>query len=153
MKKITFYGSIILCCWMLVVNCTDQIGNEQEFRTSTTNDGIFIHISHGSEDPHRVLMALNMAAIMAEDRDVLLYFDIKGVEVVLKDSPDISYSHFPSSHTQIRALLDKKVPILACPGCLKAAGKSPDDIMPGIAVADKDKFFNFTSGRILTLDY
>jgi hypothetical protein len=28
-----------------------------------------------------------MAELMAEDRDVLVYFDIKGVEVVLADAP------------------------------------------------------------------
>jgi hypothetical protein len=42
---------------------------------------------------------------------------------------------------------------MACPGCLKAAGKSPADLAPGILVADKARFFSFTKGRILTLDY
>ena len=153
MKRITLYGVVLLCSWICLVNCTDQCGNEKGLTSTADRDGIFIHISHGTEDPHRVLMAFNMAVIMAESRDVLLYFDIKGIEVVLKESPDLSYSHFPSSHTQIQTLLEKKIPIFACPGCLKAAGKSPQDLMPGIAVADKDKFFNFTSGRILTLDY
>jgi predicted peroxiredoxin len=44
---------------------------------------LFSHISSGRNDPHRLLMALNMAAIMAEDKDVLVYFDINGVQVVL----------------------------------------------------------------------
>lgn len=116
-------------------------------------DGIFIHISRGSEDPHRVLMALNMAVMMAEDRDVLVYFDIEGIEVVLADSSDMTFGHFPSSHTQLVGLQEAGVPIFACPGCLKAAGKSPEDLAPGIQVAEKDAFFGFTEGRILTLDY
>ena len=74
-------------------------------------DGVFVHISHGSDDPHRLLMALNMAKIMADDHDVLVYIDIKGVDAVLKDSPD------------------------------------------EIQIADKNAFFDFTKGRILTLDY
>jgi len=153
MKSIIFCTVVVLCgliCW---VSCTDRVGSEKGIYSAATRDGIFIHISHGSEDPHRVLMALNMAVMMADSRDVLLYFDIKGVEVVLKESPEIKYDHFPSSHHQIQALLEKNIPILACPGCLQAAGKSPQDLMPGISVADKDKFFNFTAGRILTLDY
>jgi hypothetical protein len=36
---------------------------------------------------------------------------------------------------------------------LKAAGRTPADLMPGVKVADKDAFFSFTRGRILTLDY
>jgi hypothetical protein len=42
---------------------------------------------------------------------------------------------------------------MACPGCLKAAGKTAADLAPGIQVADKAAFFGFTKGRILTLDY
>lgn len=116
-------------------------------------DGVFIHVSHGSDDPHRVLMALNMASIMSEDRDVLVYFDIQGISVVLKDADDLSYSHFPTSKTQLAALPKKGVTLMACPGCLKAAGKAAADLAPGVQIADKDRFFSFTMGRILTLDY
>lgn len=116
-------------------------------------DGIFIHVSKGPEDAHRVLMAMNMAMIMSETKDVVMYFDIKGVNVLLKDAANITFSHFSGSHEQIKKLLAKGITIMACPGCLKAAGKSPKDLMPGIKVADKDKFFNFTKGRILTIDY
>jgi predicted peroxiredoxin len=116
-------------------------------------DGLLVHISHGVDDPHRVLMGLQMAAIMAQDHDVLVYFDINGVEVVYKDSKDLTYAHFESSHAQLNDLLDLGVPVLACPGCLKAAGKSLVDLMPGVQLADKDLFFTFTNGRIVTLDY
>jgi predicted peroxiredoxin len=98
-------------------------------------------------------MALKMAELMAADRDVLVYLDIHGIEVVLADAPDITFSHFPSSHTQIARLLELGVPIYACPGCLKAAEKTPEDLADGIQVADKEAFFDFTDGRILTLDY
>lgn len=116
-------------------------------------DGVFIHITRGPEDPHRVLMALNMATMMSEDRDVAVYFDINGVNAVLADAPDLTYAQFPSSKTQIATLLSRGVPLMACPGCLAAAGKSAADLAPGIQVADKQKFFSFTNGRILTLDY
>lgn len=119
----------------------------------TSRDGVFIHISHGADEPHRVLMALNMAAIMADDHDVLIYFDIKAVEVVLQDADDIEFAHFPSSLTQLKTMADKGVTLMACPGCLKAAGKSEADLADGIQLADKKKFFSFTKGRILSLDY
>ncbi len=116
-------------------------------------DGVFLHVTHGQEDPHWVLMALSMASIMAEDRDVLVYFDVKGVGVVLKDAKDLRYAQFPSSRKQLAELPKKGVTLMACPGCLKAAGKSKDDLAPGVELADKDRFFSFTKGRILTLDY
>lgn len=116
-------------------------------------DGAFIHISSGSNDVHRLLMGLQMAVKMSEDKDVLVYFDIKGIEAVLKDAKDFKFATFPSSKTQLTTLISKGITIMACPGCLKAAGKSEKDLMDGVKIADKEKFFSFTKGRILTIDY
>ena len=120
---------------------------------SQSRDGVFIHVSHGTDDPHRVLMALRMAEVMAEDHDVLIYFDIKGIGVVLKDAPDIQFDDFPPSRIQLQKLAELKVKMMACPGCLKAAGKTEADLASDIKLADKQVFFSFTKGRILSLDY
>lgn len=117
-----------------------------------SRDGVFIHISHGPEDPPRLWMGLQMAGMMADDHPVLVYFDIKAVEAVLRDARDVQYAHFPSLKTQLAELAKQGVTLMACPGCLKAAGKSPAELAPGVQVADKAKTFHFTSGRILTLD-
>jgi len=116
-------------------------------------DGVFIHVSHGPEDPHRVLMALAMANRMAADHDVLLYFDIDGVRLLVADAPALELPPFPSAKAQIASLLAQKVTIMACPTCLQVAGETPADLAPGIVVADKAKFFSFTTGRIISLDY
>ncbi|MDX9942244.1 MAG: DsrE family protein [Bacteroidales bacterium] len=116
-------------------------------------DGVFIHISSGYDDPHRALMPLKMATLMAEDKDVLVYMDIEAVKLLVKDARDLSHANFESAHTYIRMLLEKNVGVYACPTCLEAAGYQPEDLMEGIQLAQKDKFFSFTKGRILTLDY
>jgi predicted peroxiredoxin len=90
---------------------------------------------------------------MAKDHDVLVYFDIKGINAILKESPDITFAHFPSSKAQIKTLVEKNVLLMACPSCLKVASKTEEDLADGIQIADKEKFFSFTKGRILTLDY
>jgi len=136
-----------------VLNLFCSAEQAEPISEEVVRDGVFIHITHSTDDVHKVLMALQMATIMSESRDVLVYFDIKGIEVVLKDAEDLEYSHFPSSLTQLETLLFNKVTIMACPGCLKAAGKSAEDLRSGVQVANKDTFFNFTKGRILTLDY
>lgn len=116
-------------------------------------DGVFIHLTRGPESPHRALMALQMAAIMAESRDVLVYCDIEAVKLLTDDAPNVEYSHFPGSHAQLKKLSAMGVRVMACPGCLKAADITPDQLRTGIEVAEKDAFFNFAQGRILTLDY
>lgn len=147
MKKQIFVTGFLAL--MLVLGSGPVSAEEQ----AAVRDGVFIHVSSGTENPHRVLMALKMADIMSPDRDVLVYFDIKGVEVVLSEADDLVYAQFASSRTALKTLLDKGVEIYACPGCLKAAGRTSADLMEGVRVADKDAFFGFTQGRILSLDY
>ena len=148
MKKLLFL--LLAFSFFAFQSCQNE---EKVIEQSPVKDGVFIHISHGTDDMHRVLMGLQMAEKMSEDKDVLVYFDIKGIEVVLKDSEDYTFSHFPSSKTQLESLLSRGVTVMACPGCLKAAGKTEDDLSAGIKIADKEKFFSFTEGRILTIDY
>jgi predicted peroxiredoxin len=129
------------------------IGQSEVVVTAEPSDGVFVHITAGPDDPHRVLMALQMAVLMSDSLPVAVYCDIDAVNVVTKEAPDLAFSHFPSSHSQIEKLVAAGVPVMACPGCLKAAGKSADDLMPGVQVADRAIFLSFTDGRILTLDY
>jgi predicted peroxiredoxin len=150
MKNFFFPVVILIIGFLIFSFSQQQVTSEKEGKN---NEGIFIHVSHGVNQPHRVLMALSLAEKMAGDKDVILYFDINGIGVLLKDAPDLKFSHFTGSHTQIQKLLDMGITIMACPGCLKAAGKTPEDLREGITIADKEKFFNFTSGRILTMNY
>jgi predicted peroxiredoxin len=116
-------------------------------------DGIFIHITECYNDPHRVLMPLKMAVMMSSDKDVLVYMDIHAVHILVKGSDDLKYADFESAHNYIKQLTDNGVGVYACPTCLKIAGFKPEDLMEGVKIAQKDKFFNFTKGRIITLDY
>jgi predicted peroxiredoxin len=136
----------IMTGWMVWAGAT-AYGEE------AVRDGVFVHITHSHDNPHRLLMALNMAYMMADDHDVLVYFDIEGVHAVLADAEDVTFSHFPSLHTQIPRLIEKGVTLMACPGCLLVLEKTADDLADGVQAADKTRFFSFTDGRILTLDY
>jgi len=126
---------------------------EQTSTKDSVRDGVLIHITHASDDAHRAVMALKMATMMSENKDVLVYLDIKGIELVLKDAKDVTYPTFPSAQESLKTLIDRGITVYACPGCMKAAGKTADDLIPGVKLAEKEAFFNFTKGRIITLDY
>ena len=147
-KKITMILGLIALSLILFQGISEAAGSE-----ASVKDGVFIHVSSSPDYPQKVLMALKMAEIMSEDKDVLVYFDIKGVEVVLKESQDITCAQFPSSKTQLKKLIDKGVKVVVCPTCLQVAGKEAKDVMKGVKIANKDDFFTFTKGRILTFDY
>jgi predicted peroxiredoxin len=94
-----------------------------------------------------------MATLMAEDKDVIVYKDIHAVNLPVKGAEDIQFADFESAHTYIKKLVEMNVGVYACPTCLNIAGFKPEDLMDGVQPAQKDKFFSFTKGRIITLDY
>jgi len=143
------FGLLILG-GILMTSC---IKTTVESPSEPETDGVFIHISEGYNDAHKALMPLKMATIMANDKDVLIYMDIHAVNLLVEGSEDLTHDGFESAHTYFKQLLDMEVGIYACPTCLKVAGFEPSDLMDGIKTAEKDKFFNFTKGRIITLDY
>lgn len=132
---------------------SSEQGTMSVSETESARDGVFIHITESYDDPHRVLMPLRMATMMAEDKNVLVYLDIDAVEFIEKDADDINYADFESAHTYIEQLIDANVGVYACPTCLEVAGISQDNLLDGVQTAEKEKFFNFTDGRIITLDY
>ena len=139
---------------LLVTACTHVNEAQHELPDQEPKtDGAFIHISKGSGDTHAVLMALMLADKFSTSNDVLVFFDREGIEMVTKDSPNLEMEPFDSSDDIFRRLVDLDVTILACPACMKAAGVEKEDLREGIEVAEKEQFFDFTEGRILTLDY
>lgn len=145
----------------LVLSCNADRGRTfaslRQARTmenpAQAKDGVFVHISEGYNDPHRVLMPMKMAEIMSDDKPVVVYLDMHAVELLVKNAKDMNYTGFDSFHTYLRHLLDKKVSIYVCPTCLSVAGFRPEDLIEGVQIAKKEKFFDFTNGRIVTLNY
>ena len=117
----------------------------------SAKDGFLIHLS--SSDPHRVSMALTFANKMSAENDVLVFVDVDGVLAVLKDTESIRFKNFEASRTLIDKLLAAGVTIAVCPMCLEAKGHTQYDLIGGLKIVDPNDFSNFTSGRIITLDY
>ena len=120
---------------------------------ASPRDGIFLHVSSGYDNPQKAAMALTLAEKFTESHDVMVFFDIKGVEILKKDAEPISMEHYTSSNEALTNLLAKGAKIAACPMCLKKAGIKENELLEGIKVARKEMFFDFTEGRILSMDY
>jgi predicted peroxiredoxin len=151
---IFLFGLLIISCSQNPNQTVTTHNHSEMVKTETSvRDGMFIHITESYNDPHRVLMPLKMAVMMSMDKDVIVYMDIKAVELVVKGAKDLNFADFESAQTYFKQLIDNKVVVCACPTCLKIAGFKPEDLMDGVQVAQKDKFFEFTRGKIITLDY
>ncbi len=161
------FSTIVISCFIAITSCNNI--NLNDNNPSKTNeaveamkgsqkivspkDGVFIHLSSGPEAPQKVLMAFSMAKLMSDDKEVMIYIDIKGVYTILKDAEDITFKEFPSSLTLLGELKEKGVNVVVCPTCLKAADKTSDDILDWVSIATKDKFFDFCDGKILSFNY
>jgi predicted peroxiredoxin len=124
-----------------------------ENETEKKTDGVFIHIGKGEANKHDVLMALMLADKFSTSNDVLVFFDRQGIGMVVDGAPNLKMDPFDPSDEIFARLINRGVPILACPACLQAAGYTEDDLRKGVKIAEKEEFFDFTEGRILTLDY
>jgi len=156
MKKILsviFCLALLISCNQTAVEKPVQSQDSAPVAGQAPRDGVFIHVTECYNDPHRVLMPFKMATGMAEDKDVILYLDIHAVELVKKDAKDLTMEGFEPLSKYIETLLSKGVKIYACPTCMNVIGMKPEDLREGILTANKEAFFNFTKGRILTIDY
>ena len=130
-----------------------RIDNTEAPEKVPAKDGVFIHISKGENNPHEVLMGLMLADKFSESNDVLVFFDIDGIDMVSKDAPNLEMEPFDTSDAIFERLVDRGVTILACPACMKVSGLEEADLRKGISTAEKELFLDFTEGRILSLDY
>jgi len=117
------------------------------------SDGLFLHISSGYDNPKKVLMALTLANKVKGMKDVTLFFDVEGVRILKEGAKDIDMKAYMPLQESLDNLVAAGVPIMACPMCLKAAGIEKEMLREGVEIATVDGFYNFTEGRILTLDY
>jgi predicted peroxiredoxin len=151
MRKVT----ALLLIPLLAAACLriDQAPAPAAVSAEKPTDGVFLHISKGEADPHDVLMALMLADKFAGNKDVLVFFDKEGIEMVTKGAPNLSMDPFDPSDEIFERLVKEGVTLLACPACMQVSGVEEGDLREGFKMAEKEAFFDFTEGRILSLDY
>ncbi len=156
-KMILFAGMIALLAGCMQAPESKEQEGPLAFSSadSGVRDGLFIHLSHAYDDVNRASMALSLAVKLADTVDVLVFCDLEAVKLLTKtaEHPAMSTDHYMCPKDALTELRRMKVPIIACPMCMKAANIKPEDLVEGVTVATRDKFFSFTQGRIVTLDY
>ena len=154
MKKLLFFTMLAFIALSCQHSHEDHgSATDQNHVIGKAKDGVFIHITSGYDNPHRVLMPMKMATMMAKDKDVLVYMDIDAVELATEDAKELTHAGFDSFRVYLNKLIEMGVGVYVCPTCLKIGGYIESDLVEGVKLAEKDKFFNFTEGRIITLDY
>ena len=152
--KRTYSVPLILLAVLLVVFIGWFQGERGIAEESKVRDGMLIHISKSTEDPHRALMPLTLAMKLSDAYDVQLFLDIDAIYLLTKDGPNLTYEGFDLGSKELVAkLLEKGVHIDACPMCMKSHGVVKEDLVDGVRIATAETFNGFTEGRIITMDW
>lgn len=149
---LTLIAILVMISTSCVQNNSDEPANTQTTKIEKKTDGLFVHIS--TNEARKVLMGLSIALKMKEDKDVIVFVDAEAINAIIKGGDTYEMEGYEGSSTDmIQNLVKQGVAVMACPMCLKSYGKTKADLIDGIQMAQKEQFFGFTEGRILTLDY
>ena len=115
---------------------------------------VLFNITSGPDDAHPVTMALQLAGHALDDgREVVLFFNVKGVSIPTKDLPaDLAYHDKPIAGL-LDGLIDRGATALACPHCMKAEGITAEDLVEGVQVASREKVFGPLGARSVVFTY
>ena len=132
MKTLNF---VLIVCTFTLLSC--QNAQKPEIsdlvpKCERFNDGVFIHVSKGYNNPQKVLMALSLVLKMTETQDVALFFDIEGVKLLTKTSEDIQIENYMTLYNALDKLIENNIIIMACPMCLKNANIELEQLKDGI---------------------
>ena len=129
--------------------------------TVSADEGVFINIQTGPDsnhDNHKLAMAMTVAKMsLGDNQDVLILFNIDGVELAVERSEDIVFTgHDGTEHNitqMLSEVMDMGAKVVVCPACLQAKGYSEEDLKDGIEMNKHDNLFGFTEGRIISFSY
>ncbi len=99
--------------------------------------------SDASQDPQSVDMAMKLAGFSVDEgRQVAMFFNVKGVTLPAKSTPDdLAFSENEPLKAQLAALIARGVDVHVCPICMKALGVQDTDLMEGAKVTTRASLF------------
>ena len=104
---------------------------------------IVINMTAGKEDLHSFWMGLQLAShALGDGRKATVYMNVNAPFLASKKAPeDLRCGELPTPREQIAELLKNGAKIVVCPGCLKVAGLTKDDLLPGLELGTKEALF------------
>ena len=143
---------ILLLSVIVLLGCTKD--NKQVKKNIPFREGVVIHLTKGPNNPDIVIIAMNLAIVMSEKQNVIVYLDCDGVKSFFSDSPDMNYGYYQSTLVAVRNLsVMDNVKILASKTSLRAASKSAENLIKGITAINDEELADLIKGNFFTIDY
>ncbi len=129
----------------IATGCQNQQGAASS-TASTANEKAPVFISIVSDmdsNPQAVDMAMKVAGFsLDEQRDVFLFFNVKGVHVPIASlADDAAFQENDPVKSQLSGLIQRGVRVHVCPICMKASSIEADDLIEGARVTTRAELF------------
>ena len=129
-------------------------GNGAIEPSATNRHTVVFNITSGSDDSHPVTMAMQLAGHALDDgRNVVLFFNVKGVQVAVKGVPLMGYRQTWLVADKLAELQKRGAVVLVCPHCMKVESIAADDLVDGVQVADRKKLFGHIGRDTVVFTY
>ncbi len=104
---------------------------------------VVLNLTSGKEDLHSATMGLQLAGhALADGREVVLFFNVRAVELVTKKSNQhLSFGGNPPIGQMVEELLKGGAKAMVCPSCSKVMGVDEGDLMSGMKMATRESLF------------
>ena len=146
--KITLLGVVLAVAALLLPACSSEPAPQP---AST----LLLNITSGAtEDTHAVTMALQLAGHGLDDgRTVVLFFNVRGVDVPTVDLPDGLAFHADPLKAMLAKLIERGAEVHVCPHCLAAKEIDASQLIDGAQVTTRKKLFAHLSTHTVVFTY
>jgi uncharacterized protein len=120
-----------------------------------SDDKVVIGLTHGLDDPERVLIGYLMGVeALRKGKQVLMWLTKDGVHVATPGFADqVEVPGAPVVADLHKEYVDSGGRFYACPVCVKTRGLENSDWVKGAEVKGAPSVFEFTEGGALTFNY
>ncbi|GAB4137942.1 MAG: hypothetical protein Tsb009_05730 [Planctomycetaceae bacterium] len=139
-----------------LAGCQKRTGGSSEkpiFLVSITRDGSLKE--NENEDLLRLDMALKLAGFaLDEGRDVVIFFNIRGVNVAKKSfDKELKFKDNDTITAQLEKLIERGAKVHVCPICMKVYDVKDEEIIEGALVTTRPKLFKNIGSNTAVFSY
>lgn len=135
----------ILAMLFLLAGCAGQPTTGVDSVAANAKSKVLISVtSDATENPQSIDMAMKLAGFsLDEGRDVVMFFNVKGVTIPVKGLPDdFAFQDNSPLKMQLQELIKRGVDVHVCPICMKALGVEDSDVLEGAKVTTRPSLFS-----------
>ncbi len=116
---------------------------------------VFLNITSGQDDLHAVCMGLGLAKnALAEGHTVVVFLNVHAPVFASTELPeDLKFADFPPVKVLVSQIIEAGGKVLVCGHCARLTSVKPDQLIPGVTLAEHGELFRHLPPHNLCFSY